>query len=97
MSYIINPFANMFDFKGKSKPKDFWIFFLFLNILAVLIGFISSATNFENLRTIFSIIILIPLYAIGFRRLNDAGIVKWLFLIPLVNLILAAMPSKERI
>jgi uncharacterized membrane protein YhaH (DUF805 family) len=38
---------------------------------------------------------MIPFITLGFRRLNDAKFSKWLFLIPVVNLILAAFPSKE--
>jgi uncharacterized membrane protein YhaH (DUF805 family) len=40
---------------------------------------------------------IIPYMAIGFRRLNDAGINKFLFLIPFVGLILAVYPSKKLI
>jgi len=95
MKYLIQPFNKMFDFSGKSSLKEFWIFFLFISVLVIVAGFLSSAINFRYLRVITLVVILIPFYAIGFRRLNDAGILKWFFLIPFVNLVLAVMPSKE--
>jgi len=40
---------------------------------------------------------VVPFISLGFRRMNDANLSKWLSLIPLVNLILAGFPSKAGI
>ena len=40
-------------------------------------------------------ILFIPLLSLGFRRIQDTGKTGWLFLIPLLNLILAMFPGNE--
>ena len=97
MKYFINAIKKWNDFTGKTDLKSFWLFFLFFSLSAIPIGVIRYITGFENLYSVYSTIMLIPFAAIGFRRLNDAGINKYLFLIPFVNLILAAFPGKELI
>ena len=95
MKYFIEALKRWNDFSGKTDLKSFWVFFLIFTVLAFPIGFIRSLIGFEYLFTIYSTIMLIPFAAAGFRRLNDAGINKFLFLIPFVNLILAAFPTKN--
>jgi uncharacterized membrane protein YhaH (DUF805 family) len=91
MKYLIEPFKKILDFSGKSTIKEFWFFFLFSFLLSVIFGIISAIFNFEELKTIFRLVMVLPFISIGFRRLNDAGFNKWLFLIPFVNLILAGI------
>ncbi|MDN3494279.1 DUF805 domain-containing protein [Winogradskyella bathintestinalis] len=94
MKYFIKALRKWNDFSGKTDLKSFWMFFLFFSLSAIPIGIIRALTGFEHLFTIYSTIMLIPYAAIGFRRLNDAGLNRFLFLIPFVNLILAVFPSK---
>lgn len=96
MKYFINAITRWNDFSGKTDIKSFWIFFLIFSLMGFPIGFIRSLIDFEYLFTIYIVIMIIPYMAIGFRRLNDAGINKFLFLIPFVGLILAVFPSKIR-
>lgn len=95
MKYIITPFKKALDFSGKSSLKEFWIFFLFNIVLSLIVGVVKAETGFEELGTIFLVVMLLPNLSLGFRRLNDAGINKWLFLIPFVNLILASSEKAE--
>tara|TARA_B110000046_G_scaffold93714_1_gene101649 strand:+ start:536 stop:835 length:300 start_codon:yes stop_codon:yes gene_type:complete len=95
MKYFIRALKKWNDFKGNTDLKSFWMFFLIFSLMAFPIGFIRSLINFEHLFNIYLVIMLIPYIAIGFRRLNDAGINKYLFLIPFVGLILAVFPSKK--
>jgi uncharacterized membrane protein YhaH (DUF805 family) len=95
MKYFINAIKKWNDFTGKTDLKSFWMFFLIFSLLGFPIGFIRSLINFEQLFTVYIILMLVPYFAIGFRRLNDAGINKFLFLIPFIGLILAVFPSKE--
>lgn len=94
MKYIITPFKKIFDFTGKSSINEFWIFYLFMFITAFLSAILSGITRIEYLDEIWTYVILLPVgISLGFRRLNDVGINKFLFLIPMVNLILAALPK----
>jgi uncharacterized membrane protein YhaH (DUF805 family) len=38
----------------------------------------------------------LPLITLGFRRLNDAGYNKWLFLIPIAGVLLATTPQDNK-
>jgi|SRR5690554_3429767 len=94
MKYIITPFKKIFDFTGKSSIKEFWIFYLFMFLSGFFSGILSGITGIEYLGKIWLYVILLPVFiSLGFRRLNDVGINKFLFLIPLVNLILASLPK----
>ncbi len=95
MKYFIEAIIKWKDFNGKSNLKSFWMFFLIFSLLGFPIGFIQSWIGFEYLNMVYLLLMIIPYLAIGFRRLNDAGINRFLFLIPFVNLILAVFPSKK--
>ena len=95
MKYFIEAIKKWSDFSGKTDLKSFWMFFLIFSLSGIFVGFLKSAIDFKYLSTIYLTIMLIPYLAIGFRRLNDAGLNKWLFLIPFVNLILACFPEKK--
>ena len=95
MNYFIEAIIKWRDFSGKTGLKEFWIFFMIFSLLGIPIGFIQSWTGFEHLNMVYIILKIIPYLAIGFRRLNDAGINRFFFLIPLIGLILAAFPRKE--
>ncbi|MFD1614930.1 DUF805 domain-containing protein [Gelatiniphilus marinus] len=98
MKYLITPFKKYFDISTKASIKEFWYFFLFYTFLiSPMFGFLRGLYNInDNIALVIRIVLLIPFITIGFRRLNDAKINKWLFLIPFVNLILASSPSKPQ-
>lgn len=95
MKYYFLAFKRIFDFNGKSTLSEFWYFVLIHLILSIILGFIGSYLKIPDLGRYYRYLIIIPLISLGFRRLDDAGQIKWLFLIPFVNLILAGLPSKE--
>jgi|TARA_B110000261_G_C13068325_1_gene351087 uncharacterized membrane protein YhaH (DUF805 family) len=96
MKYIITPFKKMFNIKDKANIKEFWTYFTFLIFLiSPLIGFIDGLSVIhKNYIIAFNIFFLIQFTTLGFRRLNETKFNKWLFLIPIVNLILAAFPPE---
>lgn len=96
MKYILTPFFNMFDFKGKANIKEFWIFNIFSFFLSFLVGLILGYFKLsDNIRYIYWGIMLLPYLSLGFRRLNDVGINKFFFLIPGLNILLASLPTKH--
>ncbi|WP_372474326.1 DUF805 domain-containing protein [Capnocytophaga sp. ARDL2] len=95
MKHITIPLKKLFDFSGKSTRKEFWLFYLFLFLMSTI-----SMVILKLLKIPEDISSKIQLYlgvffilAIGFRRMNDIGLNKFLFLIPVVNLILACFPT----
>lgn len=96
MKYYFLAFKKILDFKGNSNLVEFWSFFL-INIFVSTIILITSKKFFssEIPSNVYRIFSLIPMYSLGFRRLRNAGLSPWLFLIPIINLILAIFPEKE--
>ncbi|MDD2834387.1 MAG: DUF805 domain-containing protein [Methylotenera sp.] len=76
-------FQKYFDFNGRAKRPEYWWFFLFCFLIAVLLEFVSS-----NISWIFSLATFIPSIAVGSRRLHDTNKSGWfqlLWLIPLLG------------
>src|SRR5690554_7956675 len=88
LKYYIEPFIKTFDFNGKSSLKEFWLFFLLNIIASIFIGIIRGLTDYQALREIYLTLTLIPFIALGFRRLNDAGITNCFFLFRFIILFL---------
>ena len=67
------------DFTGRAGRPEFWWFFLFQVIVAVVIGFFHA-----GLQALASLLLLLPALAVGARRLHDIGKTGWLQLICLI-------------
>ena len=65
-------FMEYSNFKGKATRYEYWWFLLFM-VLVLSIGYLIH----ERLYQIISVIFLVPLLAVGSRRLNDAGQSVW--------------------
>jgi len=90
-------FSKFATFDGRASRSEFWWFFLFSWLCAVVTGLVS-----ETLSGLFSLIVLLPSLSVGARRLHDTDRSGWfllLWLIPLVGWILvlvwAAQEAKE--
>jgi len=77
--------ADLFDYQNKSKRLEFWAFFLWIEIMSFsivvidYIVFIPSVMedSFFSFAVIFDLLVLLPLIAVGSRRLNDTGRSGW--------------------
>lgn len=104
MKDYLNAFKNIFNYKDEATLKEFWNFFIFnwfFNIIIRLLAKRFSQSEYlydaysEYLYDTYIVIVALTLVSVGFRRLKNAGISGWLFLIPFVNLILALRPQKQ--
>lgn len=95
MKYLITPYKKIFDYTGTSTRKEFWYFVLFNFLITAILSVLKSLMGFERLVDVYSILFLVPFVALGFRRLNEVGVSKWLFLIPIVNFVLASLEPKS--
>lgn len=96
MKYYLSAFNKIFNFKGKANMKEFWYYFIInfiINIFLLYVGIKIFDTDLIS--DVYRFISLVPFISLGFRRLRDAGFNPWLFLIPVVNLILAGIPKNE--
>ena len=78
-------------FDGRARRKEYWMFFLFNVIIAVVLGVIGGllGDNRGLLANIYSLAVLVPGVAVAIRRMHDIGKSGWFMLIPIYNLILA--------
>ena len=91
MNWYLGVLKKYADFNGRARRKEFWMFFLFNLIVAIVLGVIDSMIGIPVLGLIYSLGVLLPSLAVGARRLHDTGKSGWwllLGLIPLVGLIL---------
>ncbi len=95
MKNYINVLKNTFNYQGKASESEFWLFYVVSLLMSVLIYFIEYPLTGKGMfQEIYNYLMILPLLSVGVRRLRDAGFYGWLFLIPIVNLILAALPKK---
>ena len=75
-------FQNYATFKGRASRSEFWFFFLF-----TIIGYLLTTFINPGVYAIFVLGTLLPLFAVGCRRMHDVGRSGWFQLIPLINLV----------
>jgi uncharacterized membrane protein YhaH (DUF805 family) len=75
-------------FGGRSRRKEYWVFFLFNLIISVVLGFVEKLAGGPGvMNMIYSFAVLIPSIAVTVRRLHDTDRSGWWLLIAFVPLI----------
>lgn len=89
--------AKYAEFNGRASRAEFWWFTLFVTLVASALTYLS-----ESVASVFLIAMLLPLLAVGARRLHDTGRSGWWQLFMLVPVggivlvwILCAEPTKD--
>lgn len=104
MKWYLQVWRKAFDFKGRARRKEFWMFVLFNILVSIGIQILDSifgtkykftdaydelglgdAMKVGIIGTIYSLAILIPSLAVGFRRLHDINKPGYLYLILLFS------------
>lgn len=100
MPLMFQPLARYFDFQGRSRRSEYWLWFLFQIIVSTVFSilqatFKSSGTGallmIMGIRFLYALAILIPNIAVGVRRLHDIGRTGWWLLFPTVIMLIAAV------
>lgn len=87
-------------FNGRARRKEYWMFFLFNIIVALVGGFVSGFIqvafhiDMSSMSTIYSLAVLIPSIAVGVRRMHDLGRSGWWIIVPVVNLVFLFLDSQ---
>ena len=95
---IASFYRNLFNFRGRASRAEFWYFALFNGLCAGLHNILlplmvhglggTAAAIFEQLWAGYNLAIIVPIFALGIRRLHDIGRSGWWFLLALpVNLL----------
>ena len=78
---------NYANFNGRASRQEYWMFFLFNMIFAIVIMGIDIILGLWFLNIIYSLVVMIPGIAVGIRRLHDVGKSGWFLLISLIPLV----------
>jgi uncharacterized membrane protein YhaH (DUF805 family) len=91
MNWYLKVINQYFDFSGRARRKEYWMFMLFSIIISwtlAIIDIVFGTYIFSIISTIYSLLIFIPSLAVLLRRLHDSGNSGWylfLLLIPLLG------------
>lgn len=86
-------FANFFTLSGRAARSEYWYFFLFSFLGSFALGLVdglifgASMNGLAPISTIFSLLVVIPGIALGFRRLHDIDKSGWWLLLNFVPVI----------
>ena len=90
MNWYLKVLKQYFDFEGRARRKEFWMFNLFNIIISYGIMAISLAIGMESLMYLgylYSLAVFLPSLGVSVRRLHDIGKNGWFILIALIPLI----------
>ncbi|MGD0901642.1 MAG: DUF805 domain-containing protein [Terracidiphilus sp.] len=87
------PWKRFAEFSGRSRRKEYWMFFLF-NMVIGLVLYIPGIALRESIGPVFlglyglyCLAVLIPSLAVAVRRLHDTGKSGWFMLLVLIPFI----------
>lgn len=94
MNWYLKVLKQYFDFSGRARRKEYWMYTLFNVIVAFALGIIDGITGaklggemFGLLGTLYTLAVLIPGIAVGVRRMHDLDRSGWWLLIAFVPVI----------
>ena len=70
--------------KGRSCRKEIWVFAAFIWVLDTCLARVFSSGILTVIPGLFSLAVLVPMYALTVRRLHDLALSGWLALVPYV-------------
>lgn len=88
MNWYLQVLKNYAVFDGRARRKEYWMFFLFNTLIAIVISIIEALAGSSGvLGLLYSLAVLIPAIGVSVRRLHDTDRSGWWMLICLVPLI----------
>lgn len=95
MKYYLAVLKKYGDFNGRARRKEYWMFFLFNSIFALVASILDLFLGFKIsdyglIYGIYMLILIVPSLAVGVRRLHDinkSGVWILIGLIPIIGTI----------
>ncbi len=91
---MFEAFTKYAQFSGRSRRKEFWLFYLLITIATIVLTFIDisigsfdAVSGFGLLSGIFTLAIIVPSLAVSVRRLHDTDRSGWWLLISFIPLL----------
>ncbi|PEJ59509.1 hypothetical protein CN692_04765 [Bacillus sp. AFS002410] len=103
MQWYIKVLKNYIGFHGRASRTEYWMFMLINAIITFIFTLVDDFANTKEMFAgIYGLLTLIPLIAVGVRRLHDIGRSGWWYLISiipflgsLILLIMACFKSED--
>lgn len=87
MSWYIEVLKKYAVFSGRSHRTEYWYFFLFNLLIAIVLAIVDSIAKIGLLNTIYSLAVLVPSLAVGVRRLHDTDRSAWWLFINVIPIL----------
>lgn len=87
MQWYIKALKNYFNFSGRARRKEYWMYTLVYFLLSLIPVVIDTVLGNEIVTTLFFLLHFIPSLSITFRRLHDTGKSAWWLLLGLIPLV----------
>ena len=87
MEWMLMPLKRYADFSGRSRRKEYWMFYLMIILVYIVLALIGSALGEQVtaiLIGIFALGIIIPAIAVQVRRFHDQDKSGWFVLLGLI-------------
>lgn len=95
MNYFIIVLQKYVDFKGRARRSEYWFFFLFNTLFAMIISLFGDYVSQPYFVNIYFLGTLLPSIAVMVRRMHDVGKSGWYGLIPVYGFILAVTEGSK--
>lgn len=87
MNWYLEVLKKYAVFAGRARRTEYWMFFLFNIIIALVLGFVEGLVGSPGvIGMLYGLAVLIPGVAVSVRRLHDTGRSGWWLLIAFVPL-----------
>jgi len=94
MNWYLKVLKQYADFSGRARRKEYWMFLLFNIIFCIvaiildnILGIVVGGTPYGAIYFLYALLVFIPSFAVGVRRLHDIGKSGWMLLISLIPII----------
>ncbi|MDE0529559.1 MAG: DUF805 domain-containing protein [Truepera sp.] len=74
---VARGFSKYADFGGRATRAEYWWWMLFTSIVSTALNALDRGFGGGILQTVFSLAVLLPTFAVTFRRLHDIGKTGW--------------------
>ncbi|MEM6668141.1 MAG: DUF805 domain-containing protein [Pseudomonadota bacterium] len=97
-------FSKYFTFSGRARRPEYWWFYLFIFVVTFIASFIDAILSpmFELgedgeilslVRLIVSLGVIVPFFAVSWRRMHDTGWSGWMTLSPVFGFVMIILSS----
>lgn len=87
MNWYLQVLQNYCGFSGRARRKEYWMFVLVNLIVSFVLGLVDGFLGIQILTSLYNLAILIPNFALQFRRLHDIDRSAWWLLLAFVPLV----------